>query len=91
MRFLGRISYSFYLLHFLGLTVIVTMLKERGLINRISPLYYWMVVCGIGIGTIIVCAFSYQWLEHPFLHVGQEMRRAKLPGEACRSLAPDRG
>lgn len=79
LRFLGRISYSFYLLHFLGLTVVLMMMKGRGLLDGITPVRYWMIACGCGMVTLVVCAFSYQWLEDPFLHVGQSRTNETLP------------
>jgi peptidoglycan/LPS O-acetylase OafA/YrhL len=79
LRFLGRISYSFYLLHFLGLTIVLMTLKKYGLLDGMTPVRYWAIACGCGIATITVCAFSYQWLEYPFLHVGQNKRMEVLP------------
>jgi peptidoglycan/LPS O-acetylase OafA/YrhL len=72
LRFLGRISYSFYLLHLLGLSIVLMVLKKRGMLAEISPFSYWAIAAGCGMGTIVVCAFSYQYLEYPFLNLVKE-------------------
>lgn len=69
MRFLGRISYSFYLLHLLSFNLIVMLAIKCGFRADGHPLQYWLVSFGAGMVIIGICAFSYQWLEHPFLHV----------------------
>jgi len=79
MRFLGRISYSFYLLHFLILNVALTLLKRVRPLAQIPPVAYWATMLAFGMATIAVCAFSYQWLEHPFLHVGKRRFGSALP------------
>lgn len=71
MRFLGRISYSFYLLHLVSFTIVMELARKHGLLVDIRPPAYWALSCGIGSVIIVICAFSYQWLEHPFLHIGQ--------------------
>ena len=79
MRFLGRISYSLYLLHCVGLAVAMLILKKHGLLDGIQPWHYWTIVSGIGMTIILVCAFTYQWLEYPFLHLGKSSRVKELP------------
>jgi peptidoglycan/LPS O-acetylase OafA/YrhL len=91
LRFLGRISYSFYLLHFLGLTIVLMVLRKQGLLAAISPLSYWAIAAGCGMATIVVCAFSYQYLEDPFLHLGVAKRNrvaAHQTGEATETEIP---
>jgi peptidoglycan/LPS O-acetylase OafA/YrhL len=91
MRFLGRISYSFYLLHLELLTMILTIAGKFGYVVGVRPFTYWMLSFGAGVVIIFICAFSYQWLEHPFLHVSRignpfaAARRAKLSA----TIAPE--
>lgn len=77
LRFLGRISYSFYLLHVLGLSLVLMFVQKRGMLTAIRPMSYWAIVAGSGMVTIFVCAFTYQFLEAPFLHVGQRQARER--------------
>lgn len=81
LRFLGRISYSFYLLHALVLRSFMPWLNARFGIASGSPILYWAVAAGCGTGTILLSAFTYQFLEAPFLHVGRSIKRnaAVLP------------
>ncbi len=71
MRFLGRISYSFYLLHLVSFTIMMNMARNYGHLVDMGPLTYWALSCAICTVIIVISAFSYQWLEYPFLHVGQ--------------------
>lgn len=73
--FLGRISYSFYLLHQIFLSAVLFILKRSGFILvGLNPIHYWLIAMGCGMFTILICAFSYQLLEAPFLHVGKAPR-----------------
>jgi peptidoglycan/LPS O-acetylase OafA/YrhL len=74
LLFLGRISYSFYLLHVLVLSSVLLILKKHDILNGIAPIRYWAIAAACGVVTIFVCAFSYQFLEAPFLHVGKFIR-----------------
>ncbi len=79
VRFLGRISYSFYLLHLLILSMAVALLKRFGPLEGVPALQYWAIITIVGMATILVCAFAYQWLEHPFLNVGKGPGGNPLP------------
>jgi peptidoglycan/LPS O-acetylase OafA/YrhL len=71
LRFLGRISYSFYLFHVLMLTIVLNTLNTRFAIASWSPMRYWMIAAGCGTITIVLSACTYQFLEAPFLHIGR--------------------
>lgn len=88
LRFLGRISYSFYLFHFLTLAVVMMALNRHGMLSTITPLPYWTIVAGCGTATIVLSAFSYQWLEAPFLHVGRLAFRKTLPPLKAIQMVP---
>jgi len=70
LRFLGRISYSFYLFHVLVLSIILNALNARIGIVSFPPMLYWMIAAGCGTVAILLSAFTYQYFEAPFLHVG---------------------
>jgi len=82
MRFLGRISYSFYLLHFVSFTILLNLASKFGLLVGIRLSSYWMLSFGAGSVIIAICAFSFQWLEHPFLHIGQSRNSFAIAGHA---------
>ncbi len=87
MRFLGRISYSFYLLHLVSFTILLTLARKFGLLVHIQPFTYWMLSFGACSVIIVICAFSYQWLEHPFLHIGQSRSRFTVAEHGRRQAA----
>jgi len=85
LRFLGRISYSVYLLHILVITI---GLKITGLftnINTLSAISYWMLISIYGVFAIFISAFSYQWFESPFLHVGRVQPSVIAPAPECQN------
>jgi peptidoglycan/LPS O-acetylase OafA/YrhL len=71
VRFLGRISYSFYLLHFVLLALEMYFLRPYIDFAALRPFQYFLFAACSGTVAIVVSAFSYQFLEHPFLHVGR--------------------
>jgi peptidoglycan/LPS O-acetylase OafA/YrhL len=89
LRFLGRISYSFYLLHVLGLFFVLMIAQKRGILLGATPFSYWAIVAGSGMLTIFLCAFSYQFLEAPFLHMGRRQVQTRgVPYEHDASVRP---
>jgi peptidoglycan/LPS O-acetylase OafA/YrhL len=71
VRFLGRISYSFYLLHLVLLALEMFFLRRYiDFAAMRLPQYFLFAACS-GTVAIFVSAFSYQFLEYPFLHVGR--------------------
>lgn len=70
LRFLGRISYSFYLLHMLVLTAGLQVIGWYGHVSSVGALEYWGCILLLGACAIIISSLSYQYFEHPLLHVG---------------------
>jgi peptidoglycan/LPS O-acetylase OafA/YrhL len=77
VRFLGRISYSFYLLHTVLFTIALQIASRYVDIAALAPIPYWALSGAVGAAVILVAALSYQYLEFPFLHVGP--RRIHIP------------
>jgi len=74
IRFLGRISYSFYLLHVVLLAAELLILRRYANFNSIGPIRYWLFALASGAITIWVSAISYEHLEYPLLHIGRSTR-----------------
>jgi peptidoglycan/LPS O-acetylase OafA/YrhL len=74
VRFLGRISYSFYLLHMVLLTIEIMILNRYTQFAQVGPGTYWLFAAASGAIAILVSAISYQYLEYPLLHVGRSVR-----------------
>ena len=71
VRFLGRISYSFYLLHVVLLGSELLFFKRYINFATLSQPRYWLFALGSCAFTVLVSAITYQFLEFPFLHVGR--------------------
>jgi peptidoglycan/LPS O-acetylase OafA/YrhL len=78
LRFLGRISYSYYLLHSVVLTHVADALYGR-LPNVV------IVVIGIG-GSVVLAWAAYRWIETPSIHLGQHLYRRISERMGERSL-----
>ena len=76
-RFLGRVSYSFYLLHVVLLEIEFRIFKPVGAVP------FLVFVALSGLLTILVSAFTYRYLEFPFQHV----RLGRLLPTRTRSAA----
>jgi len=79
IRFLGRISYSFYLLHVVLMTAEIAMVKQFLNLALLSPSQYWLLAGVSGAIAIFIAAISYQYLEYPFLHVGVKASATSIP------------
>ncbi|NYF79913.1 acyltransferase family protein [Granulicella arctica] len=84
VRSLGRVSYSFYLLHIFALQAGLEVLQRFVAVGSLTPMQYWvfMTVCGM-VGVLASYA-SYQFLEHPFLkkavrHKAETMSQQQQP------------
>lgn len=73
--FLGRISYSFYLLHLLTLASADALLRKVLNPTQHGVLAFWAFAAVCGALAIVIASISYQYLEHPFLYVRLERRR----------------
>ncbi len=69
IRFLGRISYSFYLLHIVLLGMAISSLSPLIHFAALSPLEFWAFAAVVGALIVPISALSYQYLEFPYLHV----------------------
>lgn len=77
-RFLGRISYSFYLLHFIALyatgTVLLHLLPSEIVIRW--PLAVMAAGCLISIAVAVPLALlAFNWVEKPFTLIGRRVSR----------------
>ncbi len=79
VRFLGRISYSFYLLHVVTFIIGTYLLKRFMPVTSLSPISFWIFTATCGAVAIFVSSFFYQYLEHPFLHIGKTPRKNGTP------------
>ncbi len=78
VRFLGRISYSFYLLHVVLMTIEAAMVKRYMSLATLAPVQYWPLAAVSGAIAIFVSAITYQYLEFPFLQVGQKRKITQI-------------
>jgi len=67
LRALGRVSYSFYLLHVFALQAGYAVLSRHVAIQSLTPLQYWIFVAICGSFAMLISYLSYQFLEYPFL------------------------
>jgi len=65
IHFLGEISYSLYLWHFVVLLYCVHLLYGK------IPL--WEILCLVFVLSIIVSWFSYRWIELPSMNLGRKL------------------
>lgn len=66
-RFLGRISYSIYLLHGVVLHTAFLALNQVYPVAALSRQSYWLLVAMLGAGVITLAAHWYRWFEAPFI------------------------
>jgi peptidoglycan/LPS O-acetylase OafA/YrhL len=76
IRCLGTISYSLYLLHGIIYYVIVSFLKEMGFAN-LSGLSFWLIITAGAVGTAVLSAATYRWVEFPFIFRGHSLTAQK--------------
>lgn len=85
LRFLGRVSYSFYLLHPLTLMIFWQMPQALGAVLQAGcPAWLallMMLVVSIAI-VLPLAALSYWFVEKPFIRLGQQCLIAMQPREA---------
>jgi peptidoglycan/LPS O-acetylase OafA/YrhL len=74
LLFLGRISFSIYLVH-----LIVLVLLQRGIVHRLFVSGTWPYFFALALltipATIILSSVTYRWIEEPFIRLG----KARLP------------
>jgi len=62
-RYLGMVSYSFYLLHGLVLFVCFRFVFGVERARSFSPLGHWMIVGGCALVLVPLCTLTYYWIE----------------------------
>ena len=77
--FLGRTSYSLYLLHLLTLRAVGLLVGGPIDLTHLGAWGYWSFACVCGTFALVISAYSYQYLEHPFLHAGKKKRAYVVP------------
>jgi peptidoglycan/LPS O-acetylase OafA/YrhL len=89
IRWLGRISYSFYLWHFIVLYAVAAVLLENwpGTVPGANPVPFsvLLVVVSVGISGGL-SQLSYRYIEVPYMERGRNLARA-LSGDASRARA----
>lgn len=66
-RLLGQISYSIYLLHGIGLFIVLRCIPEVTNKVIISPLHYWFFIAFLCIILMIISSITYKFIEQPFI------------------------
>ncbi len=74
IHFLGQVSYSLYLWHFVVLLYCVHLFY-----GKVSP---WAILCLTFALTMIVSWFSYRWIEVPSMNLGRRLSNAFQPHPA---------
>jgi peptidoglycan/LPS O-acetylase OafA/YrhL len=79
LRWLGRISYSFYLIHMIAL---YAMLRFLGASNLSAMNQMLLTLAGTLAITLTTAHFSYQWIELPFIEFARRRRSRKFVMES---------
>jgi peptidoglycan/LPS O-acetylase OafA/YrhL len=85
LRFLGRVSYSFYLLHPLTLTIFWQMPQALGAALRAGCPPWLALLTILFVSTAIalpLAALSYRFVEKPFIRIGHRLTARTQPREA---------
>jgi len=68
IQLLGRISYSFYLLHAFALQIGLLLLQKIVKVASLSTYAYWSFAGICGVSAVAVSCLSWYLFELPFLH-----------------------
>jgi peptidoglycan/LPS O-acetylase OafA/YrhL len=71
-RLLGQISYSIYLLHGVLLFVAFRFVLGFPAASHFSPVLHWSIIAICGISLVIVCSFTYRFIELPFINAAPD-------------------
>jgi peptidoglycan/LPS O-acetylase OafA/YrhL len=66
-RFLGQVSYSLYLVHCIALYVIVGLAAGHVPLQELDAAQYWTIAAAAAAVTIAISAFTYRYIEYPFI------------------------
>lgn len=68
LKYLGEISYSTYLIH--GVLLFITFyIIGFNNIKVWTPNFYALIICLISLALIIICSFTFHFVEKPFLNI----------------------
>lgn len=67
VRLLGRVSYSFYLLHIVCLRTGMLLLSQHVYLRSLAPFHYWLYVALCGAFAVTLSCISFQFFEYPFM------------------------
>ena len=84
-RQLGQISYSIYLLHGLLLFINFYFALGGGQAAQFTILQHWITICICSIFVVILCSFSYYYIEKPGIESPTGLTR-KIRGFFGRKL-----
>jgi peptidoglycan/LPS O-acetylase OafA/YrhL len=73
---LGQMSYSIYLLHGLLLFFVFYIIIGLGGPHSLLPTFtYWLIICGICVLLILMCSFTYRYIERAGIMHGDALSR----------------
>ena len=78
-RVLGTISYSIYLTHCIALFVTVSAADRVVPIRSLDAGEYWLLVSLAAAACVLLSAFTYRYVEHPFLQPRPVRKTEGLP------------
>ena len=74
LKFIGRVSYSIYLVHFMALIILVPRLFELlHFPNRFALVAWWIGLFVLSAATLGLAALSYRWVEAPSMAFGKSL------------------
>ncbi|ANB77105.1 hypothetical protein AYM40_33880 [Paraburkholderia phytofirmans OLGA172] len=72
--FVGKISYSAYLIHFAVLARVIQILNTRGFNGTLSADEYWLILSvATVIGTVAIATITHRFIEEPGQRVGKRL------------------
>jgi peptidoglycan/LPS O-acetylase OafA/YrhL len=69
--FMGRISYSLYLLHALVLLSVAWMLRSRVPLEQLGWWSFWLAIVPLGLLAIGISSLTHRWIEVPLNALGR--------------------
>jgi peptidoglycan/LPS O-acetylase OafA/YrhL len=74
LRFIGKVSYSIYLIHFLVLIILTPrMLQLLDAPRAALPIFWWLGLAFTVLATIGLAALSHRWVEMPSMNLGKSL------------------
>ena len=81
-RVLGTISYSIYLTHCIALYVTVHAVDRLVPVRTMDGQDYWLLAALAAAGCVLLSAFTYRYVEHPFIKPQPAQQPKRAPAEA---------